>query len=52
MPISWVRVDPQVELLASIQVLQPTTFWTAQLEYSRSPPLLDDQLAIVTFRLS
>ena len=35
MPISWVRVDPQAELLARICVLQPTAFWSAQLEFSR-----------------
>ena len=35
LPVSWLRVDPQGELLASIHVLQPETFWIAQLEYSK-----------------
>lgn len=34
-PVSWVRVDPQGELLASTTVLQPATMWTAQLDFSR-----------------
>ena len=35
MPISWVRVDPNAELLASVQVLQPPGMWSAQLDFSR-----------------
>ena len=35
MPISWVRVDPHAELLASVQVLQPPGMWSAQLDFSR-----------------
>lgn len=35
LPVSWVRVDPQAELLASIQILQPAAFWGAQLDFSR-----------------
>ena len=35
LPVSWVRVDPQAELLAQIQVLQPSVFWGAQLDFSR-----------------
>lgn len=34
-PVSWVRVDPKAELLASVQVLQPEGFWIAQLEFSK-----------------
>ena len=34
-PLSWVRVDPNAELLASVQVLQPPGMWSAQLDFSR-----------------
>ena len=34
-PVSWVRVDPQSELLARIRVVQPEGFWIAQLEFSK-----------------
>ena len=35
MPVSWVRVDPQSELLAAVTTHQPLTSWTAQLDFSR-----------------
>lgn len=35
LPVSWLRVDPQGELLASVHILQPEAFWIAQLEYSK-----------------
>lgn len=34
-PVSWVRVDPQAELLAAVRVLQPLPMWAAQLDFSR-----------------
>lgn len=44
LPVSWVRIDPQAELLAQIHVLQPASFWTAQLDFSKDVAAQSDAI--------